>query len=184
MSFLALCGSLRLGSLNKKVLKVAVGAAEKEGATVETLDLREFQLPYYDGDIEAGPGIPELAKKLAEKIAASQGLIIACPEYNHGYPGHFKNTIDWISRIRPVPFSRKPIVLFSASPGMAGGTRSQWALRVPLELLGSYVYPDMFSLGLADDAFDDKDQFVDPKNAARVGKLVHGYLDFAKKLSQ
>ena len=42
----------------------------------------------------------------------------------------------------------------SASPSMAGGNRGLWALRIPLEHLGARVYPDMFSLAQAHQAFD------------------------------
>jgi hypothetical protein len=41
----------------------------------------------------------------------------------------------------------------SASPSMAGGNRGLWSLRIPLEHLGARVYPDMFSLGMAHQAF-------------------------------
>ena len=36
---------------------------------------------------------------------------------------------------------------------MVGGNRGLWALRIPLEHLGARIYPDMFSLAQAHEAF-------------------------------
>ena len=36
---------------------------------------------------------------------------------------------------------------------MVGGNRGLWSLRIPLEHLGSRVFPDMFSLATAHQAF-------------------------------
>src|SRR5918996_6197007 len=80
--------------------------------------------------------------------------MIASPEYNASMPGVLKNLIDWTSRIRPQPFNGKQGFLLSASPSMAGGNRGLWSLRIPLEHLGARVYPDMFSLAQAHQAFD------------------------------
>ena len=82
--------------------------------------------------------------------------MIASPEYNASMPGVLKNAIDWTSRHRPQPFHARHALLLSASPSMLGGNRSLWALRVPLEHLGTRVYPDMFSLAQAHTAFDER----------------------------
>lgn len=46
-------------------------------------------------------------------------------------------------------------MLLSASPSMAGGNRGLWALRVPFEHLGARMFPDMFSLATAHQAFNE-----------------------------
>jgi chromate reductase, NAD(P)H dehydrogenase (quinone) len=86
-------------------------------------------------------------------LLGSDGFIIAAPEYNASMPGILKNVIDWTSRLRPQPFTRRYGMLMSASPSMAGGNRGLWSLRIPLEHLGARVYPDMFSLAQAHEAF-------------------------------
>jgi len=101
--------------------------------------------------------------ELRRRLIAADAFIIAAPEYNGSMPGILKNAIDWVSRFRPQPWSRKHGLLMSASPSMAGGNRGLWALRVPLEHLGADVYPDMFSLARAHEAFDAQGGIADPK---------------------
>jgi NAD(P)H-dependent FMN reductase len=88
-------------------------------------------------------------------LLASDAFIISSPEYNGSMPGLLKNTIDWVSRFRPQPFNQRHALLMSASPSMAGGNRGLWSLRIPLEHLGARVYPDMFSLAMAHQAFSN-----------------------------
>ena len=53
---LAFAGSLRSGSFNKMLLRTAVRAAEAEGTSVTTIDLADYRMPIYDGDLEAESG--------------------------------------------------------------------------------------------------------------------------------
>ena len=80
---------------------------------------------------------------------------VASPEYNMSMPALVKNAIDWLSRTKPMPLRGKNALLLSASQGLVGGNRGLWALRVPLEVLGVHVYPDMFSLATAQNAFSE-----------------------------
>jgi NAD(P)H-dependent FMN reductase len=128
MHILTICGSLRAGSLNHILLRLAVEALEKRDVKVEEVDLKKFPLPAYDGDLEAR-GIPREVTELGTRMAAANGLLIVTPEYNFSYPGHLKNTIDWLSRIKPYPWAGKAIGLMSASPSLVGGNRSLWRLR-------------------------------------------------------
>ena len=89
-----------------------------------------------------------------DSVEANDAFVITSPEYNFSIPGALKNSIDWVSRFSPQPFNEKHGLLMSASPSMAGGNRGLWALRVPFEHLGARLYPDMFSLARAHEAFD------------------------------
>src|SRR6266478_6035733 len=95
-------------------------------------------------------------------------------------PGILKNVIDWVSRFRPQPFNGKQAFLLSASPSMAGGNRGLWALRVPLEHLGSRVYPDMFSLAQAHQAFDAQGKLASPQLVDRLDQSIAGFMDLAE----
>lgn len=155
LEILVLAGSLRQASLNARLASLAAKIARTHGASVHLASMQTFDCPSYDGDREASEGIPAPATHLRDQIAATDAFIIAAPEYNGSVSGVLKNAIDWVSRFRPQPFNGKQALLLSASPSMAGGNRGLWALRVPLEHLGTRVYPDMFSLAQAHDAFDD-----------------------------
>ena len=97
--------------------------------------------------------VPKAAEEFRKRILANDAFIISSPEYNGSIPGFLKNAIDWVSRFRPQPFNERHTLLMSASPSMVGGNRGLWSLRIPLEHLGARVFPDIFSLATAHQAF-------------------------------
>ena len=109
--------------------------------------------------------------------------IIASPEYNFSYPGHFKNTFDWLSRYTPMPWRGRNLLLMSASISLVGGNRGLWHLRVPFEATGTVIYPDMFSLASAQNAFDEAGQLKDSAMADRFNNTIRQFLGFIKKLA-
>ena len=171
--------SLRAESLNTRLVRLAARVLEKQGATVDLASMREFDVPSYDGDAETATGIPLGAQELHRRLLANDAFIIASPEYNASMPGLLKNAIDWTSRFRPQPFDGRHALLMSASPSMAGGNRGLWSLRMPLEHLGTRVYPDMFSLAAAHKAFAD-DRIADDALQARFEKNLQAFLSLAE----
>jgi chromate reductase, NAD(P)H dehydrogenase (quinone) len=183
MLLLAFAAALRKDSFNRKLLRLAVTSAEKAGATVDHADFHEFDMPLYDGDVEAATGIPPGAQKLRERFLAADAFMIASPEYNFSIPGTLKNAIDWVTRANPIAWRGKPGLLMSASPSLAGGNRGLWVTRVSLEVTGAILYPDMFSLASAHEAFDDKGLLKDAKMAARLDKNVAAFLKLAQVIA-
>ena len=59
IKLLAFSGSTRRDSFNKKILKIAVSAAETKGAEITLLDLKDYPLAFYDGDLEQEKGLPD-----------------------------------------------------------------------------------------------------------------------------
>ncbi|MEI7494523.1 MAG: NADPH-dependent FMN reductase [Alphaproteobacteria bacterium] len=178
MKYLFLSGSLRKDSLNTKLLYMA--AEHLKCSSSDIGNLNDISIPLYNGDIEA-VGIPDSVQKLAKSVDQAKALIIASPEYNYSISGVLKNVIDWVSRVRPMPLKQKPILLMAASPGPIAGIRGLWHTRVPLEGLGNYVYPEMFSLGGSFQAFDDKG-FVNPDDQKRFAATLDGFENFSKAL--
>jgi NAD(P)H-dependent FMN reductase len=179
---LALAGSLRTGSYNKKILSAAADGARAAGADVTRIDLRDFPLPVYDADLESGEGLPASAIRLKEHFKAADGLLIASPEYNSAISGTLKNVIDWVSRPaageRPLEcFKGKVAALCSASPGALGGVRGLAVVRLILGNIGVVVLPDQVSLPKAADAFDEDGNVLDPGRRKALmelgGALVH-----------
>ncbi len=183
LRLLAFAASLRQASWNRRLLGVTVEVARANGAEVDLAEFREFAMPLYDADLQAAEGIPSGAQLLSARIRAADGILLASPEYNFSMPGTIKNAIDWVSREKPMPLRGKSAMLLSTSPGLVGGNRGLWALRVPLESLGVHVHPDMFSLAQGDKAFDAAGQFTDPVVRERLGKMVQGYLKVAEALA-
>lgn len=172
--------SLRSDSLNDRLASLAAGVVERGGGTVDRATIKDFDCPSYDGDREQEEGIPAGARELQRRLAAADAFIISSPEYNGSMPGVLKNVIDWVSRIRPQPWTRKHGLLMSASPSMAGGNRGLWALRVPLEHLGADIYPDMFSLARAHEAFGDDGRIADAKLQRWFEGTVDCFLELAE----
>lgn len=173
---LAFAGSLRKDSFNKKLIAIAAAGATNAGASVNLIDLRDYPLPIYDGDLEAESGLPENAKKLKPLFIEADGLLIAAPEYNSSMTGVFKNTIDWVSRPAPneaslAAFTGKLITLMSASPGALGGLRSLVHVRAMFGNLNAIVLPAQVAIVKANEAFNPEGQLNDHRQQASVEKL-------------
>lgn len=179
LNVLVFAASLRADSLNRKLVTVAARMAEASGATVDLASMRDFDVPAYDGDLEVAEGIPAGARELQRRLTWSDAFIVSSPEYNGSMAGVVKNLIDWTSRFRPQPFDGRHGLLLSASPSMAGGNRGLWALRVPLEHLGSRIFPDMFSLAMAHKAFA-VDDLADAALRGRLENTVRAFLSLAE----
>jgi NAD(P)H-dependent FMN reductase len=176
MRIFMFAAALRAQSTNKKLINIAADLAKKAGHEIDLASFSEFMLPLYDGDMETNQGIPQIAKDFAARMQQSNAVIISSPEYNHSTPGTLKNLIDWVSRISPTPWKNQYILLLSASPAMVGGNRGLWATRIPLECCGSFVYPDMFSLPNAYQAFDANNQLIDSKSTQRLEGLIQAFI--------
>ena len=137
-------------------------------------------MPLYDGDLEVESGIPDAAQKLIQDITKVDAVIISSPEYNFGIPGTLKNAIDWTSRVNPVPWNGKQVLLMGASPGMVGTNRGLWQVRQTLEALSTFVYPDMLGVALANKAFDEQDQLKDEGMQSKLQKLLNKFTVYAE----
>jgi chromate reductase len=162
-SYLIFGASLRQGSLNDRLASLAASVVEEAGGTVVRAKMIDFDCPSYDQDVETGEGIPSGADRFRSKLLSTDGFIISSPEYNASLPGVLKNVIDWVSRYRPQPLKGRHGLVMSASPSMAGGNRGLWALRIPFEHLGARLFPDMFSLAQAHEAFGTDGKLKDEK---------------------
>lgn len=180
MKVLLFAAALRKGSCNKKLIAIADEIAKKDAET-DLADFAEFDMPLYNADIQDSIGFPEGMKKFITRLKNSDALIISSPEYNYSTPGTLKNLIDWVSRETPMPWKNRHILLMSASPSLVGGNRGLWHTRVPLECCGSFVYPEMFSLANAYEAFDEKGKLKDPGAHKRLEQNIHSFLQAVKK---
>jgi chromate reductase len=184
---LAFAGSTRTGSFNKKLVKLAAEMVRAAGAEVTYLDLRELELPLYDGDLEEMRGLPPGGRKLKDLLLAHDGLLISSPEYNSGYSGVLKNAIDWASR--PVPgekplecFTGKVAALIAASPGALGGLRGLVMLRMLLGNIGVHVLPQQLAVSHADQAFTAEGDLKDTKQKQTLEKIAQQLVSVTGKL--
>ena len=173
---LAFSGSLRTGSYNQMLVRIATAGARSAGAEVTELDLRELPLPVYDADLEARDGLPDNAKRLKDLMKAHAGFLIASPENNSSVSAALKNAIDWASRPEPgeptlVCFRDKVAVIMSASPGGLGGLRGLVHLRSILGNISVLMLPDQKAIPGAGDAFDGNGSLKDAKQQEAIENL-------------
>jgi chromate reductase, NAD(P)H dehydrogenase (quinone) len=177
VNVLAISGSTREDSVNRKLLVEAATMAKQMNANVTIIDLRDYPMPFYDGDIETKEGMPQNAIKLQQLMNKAQVILIASPEYNRAPSAVLKNTIDWLSRekihgLSGDAFKGKRFVLLSASPGGRGGAAGLSQLRTILEALGGSVMPEQFSLPNAYSSFDAQGNLKDQKVKAQLKALI------------
>lgn len=174
---LVFAGSIRRESLNRRLAAIAAEMAREQGAVVTPLELRDFPMPLYNGDIEETDGLPNGAARLSDTMKEHDGLLLACPEYNSSIAPLLKNAIDWVSRpsVGEPPlaaFTGKVAGLLSASPGQLGGMRGLAHVRSILSNIGVHVIPAEAAVSAAHQAFAADGTLQDERTSARVADVV------------
>ena len=124
---------------NLKSAETLKSMLSEKSVEVELFDLEKEELPLYSPTME-GKGVPELAKKYADSLASSQGLILVAPEYNGSIPPNVTNMVAWVSRTGDdwrAAFNQKFAIVATHSGG--GGLKVVEAMRRQLEHVGSTV---------------------------------------------
>lgn len=184
---IAISGSIRNGSLNAQLAKYAVTLAQDAGADAEYLDLADYEMPIYNGDLEERDGKPEAATRLKKKFIEADGMIIASPEYNSSITPLLKNSLDWISRPDDdddghLPaFNNKTALLLAASPGGFGGMRGLVPLRMMLGNIAMHVYHEQVAIPAAHEKISDE-KVSDEALAKRIKGTVQGFVEFTDKV--
>ncbi|MGB5353537.1 MAG: NADPH-dependent FMN reductase [Woeseia sp.] len=175
---LGLSGSLRKNSFNTAILRAAKTVAGDD-IRIEIATLHG--IPLYDGDLEESDGIPESVGALRERIAASDGLLIATPEYNNCIPGVLKNGIDWLSRrptTDPHVFKGLPVAVLGASPGGFGTILAQNALLPVLRTLQAEPwFGGRLLVSQAGTKIKDG-ELADDQTRSQVAAFVQGFAAF------
>ena len=188
LRILVIPGSTREAAFSKRLAR-AVPPAVPPGHAATVIDLRDYAMPLYDGDLEAAEGLPDGAVRLRALVQQHDALLFVSPEYNSSIPAVLKNTIDWLSR----PYAAQPGVsafhgkvacLMSSSPGALGGMRGLVHLRQILMNLGVLVVTEQFSLSKANEAFADDGSLRDERGQKGVAKVVEALVRVATALGE
>jgi chromate reductase len=81
--------------------------------------------------------VPESVLRWRHALAASDGVLIACPEYGFSLPGVLKNAIDWV--IASGELEGKVVAITAAVPGPERGRRGLQALRDTLSAVRASI---------------------------------------------
>lgn len=128
-------GSTRPSRFSEKVLPwLKNELSNHEELSAEVLDLREYQLPYFDmpvspASVQDGDYGSEAVNAWAKKIGEADAYIIIAPEYNHGYSAVLKNALDVV-----YAEWNKKVVGFISYGSVGGGRVVEQLRQVSVEL--------------------------------------------------
>ena len=190
MRLLFFAGSAREGSYNKKLARLGRHVAEANGIEAVFVDLKDYPMPIYNGDLEAAEGPPERARAFKALIGGYEGVFIARPEYNASVTPLLKNTLDWVTRVRAKGesglevFQSRVFAIGGASPGNYGGMRSLLQLRQILAVgTGALVIPQQFAVPRAAGAFEEDGSLKDEAQQKLCTNVVEALAVAAKKFA-
>jgi len=190
MRLLFFAGSAREASFNKKLALLGHHIAEANGIEAVFVDLKDYPMPIYNGDLEAAEGPPERASAFKALLGEYQGVFIASPEYNSSVTPLLKNTLDWVTRVRAKGetglevFKSRVFAISGASPGYCGGMRSLLNLRQILAVgIGALVIPEQIALPRAMDAFEADGSLKDRNQQEMLKGVVEALAIAARKLA-
>lgn len=179
---LALAGSLRRASWNRRLLEAAAGLAPA-GVVVEVFDALA-EVPLFDEDLE--PTSPPGVRALREAVASADGLLVATPEYNQFLPGVLKNALDWLSRECPLGevLSGKPAAVLGASVGPWGTRLAQASARQVLHACGARVMPaPTLFVARADTHFDARGELGDDALRASLSRFMDAFAAWTERVA-
>ena len=189
---LAFAGSARRDSLNKKLVRAAAQAVREAGGEVTLVDLDDYPMPVYHGDLEDREGMPENARKLRELFLAHDAFLISTPENNASTSALLKNTLDWLSRSIGdgkgansglAPYRGKVAALMGATPGPWGTLRGGLPhLQHILSHLGVLVLGTHLPVAHADEAFAEDGSLKDARTAKSLHALAASLVETTAKL--
>ncbi|GAA4201300.1 NAD(P)H-dependent FMN reductase [Pedobacter jeongneungensis] len=175
-----LCGSLRKGSYNAMLLKVA-GGLIPEGIEFEIVTYDDVPVYNADHDLPETEERPASVTKFREALAAADAFIIASPEYNYSIPGGLKNAIDWASRGKDSPLMHKPVAVMGATQGMWGTVRMQTAFLPVFTFLNMnpVLQPEVL-IAQAQNKFDADGNLTDERTIGIIQKKVENLISACK----
>lgn len=141
-------------------------------ATVEVLDLNNYEMPIYSVDLEKENGIAPLAQEFYTKIGNADLVVLSLAEHNGAYSSAFKNILDWSSRINAKTFQQKPMLLLSTSPGPRGGSTVLQIAKNRFPFQGADL-KGSFSLPNFNDNFDVEKGITNPELKSQLLEIIN-----------
>ena len=168
---LAFGASSSRNSINKQLATYA--ASLFRDATVEVLDLNDYEMPIYSIDKEKENGIPQLAIDFYNKITNTDLLVVSMTEHNGAYSSAFKNILDWTSRYNNAVFQEKTMLLMATSPGARGGSSVLDIAKNRFPRNGANVVAT-FSLPSFNDNFSKDNGIINEDLKSQLLAIVNG----------
>src|SRR5262249_2643527 len=106
--------------------------------------------------------------RFAAQMERADGLVIVCPEYNHGYPGALKSLLDTCLK----EYIHKPAGVVGVSAGPTGGARATQDLLPVLRERGLVCIFWDVNVSQVRNVFDDAGRLRDEAWRPRVRKFL------------
>lgn len=156
-------------SINKELATYV--AYQFQNASIEILDLNDYEMPIFSVDKEKENGIPQLAQDFYAKLGSADLIIISFAEHNGAYSTAFKNILDWTSRINMKTFQEKPMLLLATSPGPRGGSSVLEIAKGRFPFQGGVV-KGSFSLPSFFDNFNSVNGIINPDLKDQLTNII------------
>jgi NAD(P)H-dependent FMN reductase len=177
---ITICGSLRKDSINEPLRRHMSAKLREAGVIVTDLDLRDFEMPIFNQDIEDAGETPEAAKRLAEMFRSHDIVLIISPEYNGGVTPLIANLVSWVSREKPNPFKHAVFGIGGMSDGKYATIFALSHLRDSLSKIGALVVPTLLGLGPYPSVLDENGEPNEGNIKWKVGQMVRELTHFSR----
>ena len=166
--FAIISSSVHTGNNTKRVaLFFEKYFRENNLATVEILDLQRYQFPLFEERLKYQKEPGKQVLDFTDRIKKADGVVIATPEYNGGYPASLKNVVDLLYE----EWRRKPIAIATVSDGSFGGAQVITSLQFSLWKIRAWVVPAMFPVPKAQEAFNAEGNPTDKTSIEKRAKV-------------
>jgi NAD(P)H-dependent FMN reductase len=165
-------GTARDGRESIKVAKY-IKSEIKNKVQTEIIDVKDYD---ESSTIPAWIDNPKI-EDFSKKIDNSDGIILVCPEYNHGYPGEFKIFFDGLYK----EYNRKPIGIIGVSSGGIAGARVVEMLRQVVIAAEMVPIKNALYFPNVSDKFDEKGNIIDQEE---YKERIEGFMSELKWFAQ
>jgi NAD(P)H-dependent FMN reductase len=168
-------GSTRRDRQSIKVARFVLSRLQgRPNVQTELLDLLEFDFPIMEERLRFRDDPPPGLKEFAGKIERADSIIIVTPEYNNGYPGVLKNSLDYL-----LPeYERKPVGIVTVSAGGYGGITCLAQLRLVTIGMGAFPIPENLAVSRVHESFKEDGTPNDPGYEKRAAAFFDELLWF------
>jgi chromate reductase len=187
-TLLFVSGSQRQGSLNSRLLRNVAQRLEGR-CRVDMLESAEIDLPLFNQELEDTPAVIGRVAALHQRFKASDGIVVASPEYNGQLTPYLMNIVAWVSRLAHVdsrfdnPFYGHPLMLCSASTGQSGGALAMPHARALFDYVGCLITSDSICVPYADQAWTGNGYAFDPFFDEQIDATTDSFLQLVQSLT-
>jgi NAD(P)H-dependent FMN reductase len=168
MKLAVIVGTTRQNRQTAKQAQWVVNAATAvEGVEVETVDLADYPMPFFEEPVSPryNPSrtVDPAAQKYLDKMASFDAYVFVTPEYNHSIPGVLKNAFDYMDW----QMQRKPAAI--VSHGTVGGARAAMHLKEVISEARAVPIPAFVAMSHMSDQIDEQGNLSEAAKALSYG---------------